>query len=135
MAEDISTAGCYQASTSGFQVSGVFMATVTWMWLGNRAPVNATSATPSTEAEADDMAGYGAVGTAQIKPVAIQGDTRTITNAKKPTSASVTAPIIAMRAGPSRVKNSIAPFTASGPADSSDRIAARPVGKNFPVLS
>ena len=55
------------------------MATVTWMWLGNRAPVNATSATPSTEAEADDMAGYGAVGTVQIKPVAIQGDTRTIT--------------------------------------------------------
>ena len=55
------------------------MATVTWMWLGNQAQVNATSATPANDAEADGMVGYGAVGTAQIKPVAIQGDTRTIT--------------------------------------------------------
>ena len=55
------------------------MASVTWMWLGNHAQVNATSATPSSEAEADRMAGYGAVGTAQIKPVTIKGDTRTIT--------------------------------------------------------
>ena len=54
------------------------MATVTWMWLGNSAQVNATSGTPSTDAEADAMAGYGAVGTAQIKPVTITGDTRTI---------------------------------------------------------
>lgn len=55
------------------------MATVTWMWLGNHAQVNATSGTPSTDAEADGMEGYGAVGTAQIKPVMIQGTTQTIT--------------------------------------------------------
>ncbi|MCZ0963453.1 Hint domain-containing protein [Paracoccus benzoatiresistens] len=55
------------------------MATVNWLWFGNHAQVNATSGTPSTHAEADRMAGYNAVGTAQIKPVTISGDTRTIT--------------------------------------------------------
>lgn len=59
------------------------MATVTWMWLGNHAQFNATSGTPSTGAEADGMAGYGAVGTAQIKPVTIKGNTHTITVAGK----------------------------------------------------
>lgn len=55
------------------------MALVTWMWLGNHAQVNATNGTPSTEIEADRLAGYGAVGTAQIKAVTLKGDTRTIT--------------------------------------------------------
>lgn len=55
------------------------MATVDWMWFGNQAQVNATSATPSTGAEADRVAGYNAVGTAQIKAVSLTGDTRTIT--------------------------------------------------------
>lgn len=55
------------------------MAIVTWMWIGNQAQVNATAGTPSTDSEADGMAGYGAVGTAQIKAVSIQGDSRTVT--------------------------------------------------------
>ncbi|MFC3168481.1 Hint domain-containing protein [Paracoccus fontiphilus] len=55
------------------------MASVDWMWFGNQAQVNATSATTSTRAEADRMAGYGAAGTHNIKAVTLQGDTRTIT--------------------------------------------------------
>ena len=55
------------------------MASVDWMWFGNQAQVNATSATTSTHAEADRMAGYGAAGTHNIKAVTLQGNTRTIT--------------------------------------------------------
>ncbi|MDQ1900705.1 Hint domain-containing protein [Paracoccus sp. WLY502] len=55
------------------------MATVDWMWFGNRASVNATSTTPSTDAEADGMADYNAVGTAQLKAVSVSGDTRMVT--------------------------------------------------------
>lgn len=54
-------------------------ATVDWMWFGNQAQVNATSGTPSTHAEADRIAGYNAVGNAQMKAVTIRGETRTIT--------------------------------------------------------
>jgi hypothetical protein len=61
------------------------------MWLGNHAQVNATSGTPSTGAEADPMAGYGAVGTAQIKPATIKGDTRTITADGKQVEAFATS--------------------------------------------
>lgn len=67
------------------------MATVTWMWLGNHAQVNATGGTPSTSAEANGMTGYGAVGTAQIKPVTIQGNTHSIVVDGKPTQALPTA--------------------------------------------
>jgi hypothetical protein len=42
-------------------------------------------------------------------------ETRMITKAKKPTSASVTAPMAAMRPGPSLLKNPRAPSTASNP--------------------
>ena len=42
-------------------------------------------------------------------------ETRTITKPKKATSASVTAPIAAIRAGPSFVTNSKAAFTAPNP--------------------
>ena len=67
------------------------MATVTWMWLGNHAQVNATGGTPSTSAEANGMTGYGAVGTAQIKPVTIQGNTHSIVVDGKSTQAFSTA--------------------------------------------
>ena len=67
------------------------MATVNWLWFGNHAPVNATSGTPSTNDEADRLAGYNAVGTAQIKPMTISGDTRTITVDGKRTEAFATS--------------------------------------------
>lgn len=63
------------------------MASVTWMWFGNRPQVNETSLTPSTAEEADSLIGYSAVGTSQIKPVTLTGDTRTISVAGQPTEA------------------------------------------------
>ena len=66
------------------------MATVTWMWLGNHAQINATGGTPATRAEANGMAGYNAVGTAQLKAVSLSGDTRTITVDGKRTEAFAT---------------------------------------------
>lgn len=55
------------------------MATVDWMWFGNQAQVNATTDTPSTDAEADRVAGYNAAGNAQMRTVSLRGDTRKIT--------------------------------------------------------
>ncbi|WP_295043429.1 Hint domain-containing protein [uncultured Paracoccus sp.] len=49
------------------------------MWFGNHAQLNATSGTPSTDAEADSIIGHHAVGNAHIKAVSLHGDTRTVT--------------------------------------------------------
>lgn len=54
-------------------------ASVDWMWFGNGGQLNATSGSPSTEAEADRIAGHNACGTAQMQAVTLRGETRQIT--------------------------------------------------------
>ena len=83
------------------------------------------------------MTAFASCSDSSAKSTPIVGcDTRMITKAKKPTSAKVTTPIAAIRAGPSRVRKSTAPFTCEGTC-SGKRFAGvrRPdaLGKNFPV--
>ncbi|WP_282603363.1 Hint domain-containing protein [Paracoccus sp. PARArs4] len=54
------------------------MPDVTWMWFGNGSQINTNSSTPATQANADSIEGYTAVGKSQIQPVTLSGTTRGI---------------------------------------------------------
>jgi hypothetical protein len=83
------------------------------------------------------MTAFASCSDSSAKSTPIVGcDTRMMTKAKKPTSAKVTTPIAAIRAGPSRVRKSTAPFTLRGTCSRRDLAGARraaSLGKNFPV--